>query len=200
MHALDDVLDLDLQQDRLLSLACELIDALLQRGDLVWMLGGEVVRFGRVVGDVVELLQTQSIEPALAASIAASHSGDLLKLKVKSRLQRVGREMKLVVHNADDQRQADPGLLRILARAHDFQERLMQDPDLTVPAIASQERLTIGYLSRLLRLPTLAPDITTAIINGTHPPQLSAKQLVRLALSLPTDWAEQRKMLRFQER
>jgi site-specific DNA recombinase len=108
--------------------------------------------------------------------------------------------MKLVVHNADDQRQADRGLLRILARAHDFQERLMQDPDLTVPAIASQERLTIGYLSRLLRLPTLAPDITTAIINGKHPPQLSAKQLMRLALSLPTDWAEQRKMLRFQER
>jgi site-specific DNA recombinase len=149
---------------------------------------------------VRKLLQTQSIEPALAAPIAASHSGDLLKLEVKARLQRVGREMKLVVHNADDQRQADRGLLRILARAHDFQERLMQDPDLTVPAIASQERLTIGYLSRLLRLPTLAPDITTAIINGKHPPQLSAKQLMRLALSLPTDWAEQRKMLRFQER
>jgi site-specific DNA recombinase len=55
--------------------------------------------------------------------------------------------MKLVVHDADDRRRADPGLLRIIARAHDFQERLMQDPDLTVPSIASQERLTIGYLS-----------------------------------------------------
>jgi uncharacterized protein YeaO (DUF488 family) len=72
-----------------------------------------------------------------------------------------------------------------------------QDPDLTVPAIASQERLTIGYLSRLLRLPTLAPDITTAIINSKHPAQLSAKQLMRLALRLPTDWAEQRKILGF---
>jgi site-specific DNA recombinase len=133
----------------------------------------------------------------LAASIAASHSCGLLKLRVKARLQRVGREMKLAGHNADDQRQADPGLLRIIARAHDFQERLMQDPDLTIPAIANQERLTIGYLSRLLRLPTLAPDITTAIINGEHPPQLSAKQLMRLAPRLPTDWAEQRKMLGF---
>ena len=47
--------------------------------------------------------------------------------------------------------------------------RQIQDPDLTVPAIASQERLTIGYLSRLLRLPSLAPDIVTAIINGKHP-------------------------------
>jgi site-specific DNA recombinase len=85
----------------------------------------------------------------------------------------------LVVHNADDKAQADPGLLRIIARAHDFQERLMQYPDLTVPGIVSQERLTIGYLSRLLRLPTLAPDITTAVINGKHPPQLSAMQLMR---------------------
>jgi hypothetical protein len=31
-------------------------------------------------------------------------------------------------------------------------------PNLTVPAIASQERLPIGYLSRLLRIPSLAPN------------------------------------------
>jgi site-specific DNA recombinase len=118
---------------------------------------------------------------------------------VKARLQRVGHEMKLVVHNAEDRAAADPGLLRIVARAHDFQERLMQDPDLTVPAIASQERLTIGYLSRLLRLPSLAPDIVTAIINGKQPPELIAKRLMRLAPKIPTDWSAQRKLLGFQE-
>jgi hypothetical protein len=67
-----------------------------------------------------------------------------------------------------------------------------------VPAIASQERLTIGYLSRLLRLPSLAPDVVTAIINGKHPVELSAKRLMRLAPKLPTDWNEQRKLLGFQ--
>jgi len=106
--------------------------------------------------------------------------------------------MKLVVHNTNDRATADAGLLRIIARAHDFQERLMQNSELTVPAIAIQEQLTIGYLSRLLRLPSLAPDIVTAIINGKHPPQLSANRLMRLALKLPTDWAEQRKLLAFQ--
>jgi hypothetical protein len=144
-----------------------------------------------------ELIQARSLEPFLADPAPTSHPGDILKLKVKARLQRVGREMKLVVHNAEDRAAADPGLLRIVARAHDFQERLLQDPDLTVPAIASQERLTIGYLSRLLRLPSLAPDIVTAIINGKHPPELSAKRLMRLALKIPTDWAEQRKLLGF---
>jgi site-specific DNA recombinase len=146
-----------------------------------------------------DLLQARSLDLSLADPAPASDPGDLLKLKVKARLQRVGREMKLVVHNAEDRAAPDPSLLRIVARALDFQERLIQDPDLTVPAIASQERLTIGYLSRLLRLRSLAPDIVTAIINGKHPLALSAKRLMRLALKLPTDWAEQRKLLGFQE-
>jgi site-specific DNA recombinase len=146
-----------------------------------------------------DLIKARSLEPFLANPTRASLPGDILKLKVKARLQRVGREMKLVVHNAEDRAAADPGLLRIVARAHDFQERLIQDPDLTVPAIVSRERLTIGYLSRLLRLPSLAPDIVTAIINGKHPLELSAKRLMRLVLKLPTDWPAQRKLLGFQE-
>jgi site-specific DNA recombinase len=145
-----------------------------------------------------DLLQSKSIKQSLTAPAPGSPSGQLLQLNVEARLQRVGREMKLVVHNTNDRTTADAGLLRIIARAHDFQERLMQNSELTVTAIASQEQLTIGYLSRLLRLPSLAPDIVTAIINGKHPPQLSAKRLMRLALKLPTDWAEQRKLLGFQ--
>ncbi|WP_372929252.1 recombinase family protein [Methyloceanibacter sp.] len=140
-----------------------------------------------------------ALEPTWTAPSAQSHDSDALRLTVEATLQRVGREMKLVVHGAEHQAKADPGLLRIIARAHDFQDRLMQNSDLTVPAIAVQEQLTIGYLSRLLRLPSLAPDIVTAIINGKHPPQLSAKRLMRLALKLPTDWAEQRKLLGFSE-
>jgi site-specific DNA recombinase len=148
---------------------------------------------------LLALLQTQSPKSSMAAPAPRNHAGDIVRLTVEACLQRVGREMKLVVHTAENQAEADPGLLRIIARAHDFQERLIQNPDLTVPAIASQVRLTIGYLSRLLRLPSLAPDIIAAIINGKHPPQLSAKRLMRLALKLPTDWPEQRKLLGFRE-
>ena len=106
----------------------------------------------------------------------------------------------MLVENADGRTSADPGLLRVVARAHDFQERLARDPDLTVPALANQERLSIGYLSRLPRLPTLAADIITAIINGKNPPQLTAKKLMRLTAHIPVDWTEQRKLLGFQER
>jgi site-specific DNA recombinase len=115
-----------------------------------------------------------------------------------ARLQRVGREMRMLIENTDEQTTADPGLLRIIARAHDMHARLMQNTDLTLHVIASQERVSPGYVSRLLRLPSLAPDIITAIINGKNPPQLTAKKLMRLALQIPVDWTEQRKLLGFQ--
>jgi site-specific DNA recombinase len=115
-----------------------------------------------------------------------------------ARLQRVGREMRMLVENSEDQTTADPGLLRIIARAHDIQARLTQNTDLTLHSIASQEHVSPGYVSRLLRLPSLAPDIITAIINGKNPPQLTAKKLMRLTLQIPIDWTEQRKLLGFQ--
>ena len=61
------------------------------------------------------------------------------------------------VENSDDQPTPDPGLLRIIARAHDIQARLMQNTDLTVHVIASQERVSEGY--RLS--PSLVDELTT---------------------------------------
>jgi hypothetical protein len=89
------------------------------------------------------------------------------------------------------------GLLRIVARAHDLQARLAQNTKLTVHDIAREERVTAAYIYALLRLPWLAPDITTAIVNGRQPPQLNAKKLMRLTAHLPADWAEQRALLGF---
>ena len=76
----------------------------------------------------------------------------------------------------------------------------MQKSGLTLHAIASQEHVTPGYVSRLLRLSSLAPDIITAIVNGKNPPQLTAKKLIRLALEIPVDWTAQRKLLGFHGR
>jgi site-specific DNA recombinase len=150
---------------------------------------------------LVELLHTQSTGPTTQGRKSDKESEeDILTLKVKARLQRVGREMRMLVENAHDQTLADPGLLRIIARAHDIQSRLMQSTDIPLHAIASQERVTPGYVSRLLRLPLLAPDIVTAIVNGKNPPQLTAKKLMRQVLELPVDWTEQRKLLGFHHR
>jgi hypothetical protein len=77
------------------------------------------------------------------------------------------------------------------------QGRLSQNTDLTVHDIAREERVTAACIYMLLRLPWLAPDITTAIVNGRQPQQLSAKTLMRKASRLPADWTEQRTLLGF---
>ena len=87
--------------------------------------------------------------------------------------------MRMLVENSDDHRAADPSLLRIIARAHDAQDRLIQNCGLTVQDIAREERVSAAYIYTLLRLHWLAPDITTAIVNGQQPPQLNAMTLMR---------------------
>jgi site-specific DNA recombinase len=121
--------------------------------------------------------------------------GDFLTLTVPSNLKRAGREMRMLIENADEQRSADPSLLRILARAHDVRARLIQNPTLSVHDVAKEEQVSAAYLYTLLRLPWLAPDITRAIINGRSLPQLTAQRLKRLTPRLPAHWAEQRKLL-----
>ena len=101
------------------------------------------------------------------------------------------------VENANDQTAADPSLLKIIARAHHIQARLIHNTKLTMNDIAREERVSAAYIYSLLRLPWLAPGITTAIINGRKPPQLTAKTLMRLTPRLPAGWAEQRKLLGF---
>jgi hypothetical protein len=98
-------------------------------------------------GCLVDLLSAQPFEATTLGGKSDKESEQVLTLMVMARLQRVGREMRMLVENTDDQTMADPGLLRIVARAHDIQERLMQNNDLTVHGIASQERVSANCLS-----------------------------------------------------
>jgi DNA invertase Pin-like site-specific DNA recombinase len=122
---------------------------------------------------------------------------NIVSLTAPIQLARVGREMKLLVEDSDDNRPPDLSLLRVITRAHDVQRRLAENTSLTVHDIARAERVTSDYLYILLRLRWLAPDIITAIVNGRQPRQLSAMRLMRLTAQLPADWSAQRALLGF---
>jgi site-specific DNA recombinase len=122
---------------------------------------------------------------------------DALTLTAPARLKRAGREMRMVVESANEAPAADPSLLKMLARAHDIQARLMQNPQLSVHDIAREGHVTPAYVFALLRLPWLAPDITTAIVNGRQRAQLNATKLMRLTARMPVGWDEQRILLGF---
>jgi site-specific DNA recombinase len=148
-------------------------------------------------GRLAELLSGQSIDLTRQDQRLDRKSDDIVTLTVPARLKRVGREMRMLVENAHDQKAANQSLLRIIARAHDIQRRLSQNTKLTVHDIAREEHVTAAYLYTLLRLPWLAPDITTAIVNGRQPHQFNAMTLMRKASRLPAEWAKQRALLGF---
>jgi site-specific DNA recombinase len=142
------------------------------------------------------LLAEQPIDPSMHGQKMDRDSDDIVTLTTPAQIKRVGREMRVLFENSDDQT-ADPSLLRIIARAHDIQARLNQNAKLTVHDIAREERVSAAYIYNLLRLPWLAPDITTAIVHGRQPRQLNAKTLMRQASRLPAVWGEQRTQLGF---
>ena len=66
----------------------------------------------------------------------------------------------------------------------------------TVVEIAKAEALDDGEISRVLPLAFLAPDIVEAILDGTQPFNLTARNLKHLK-PLPTSWTKQRQILGF---
>ena len=62
--------------------------------------------------------------------------------------------------------------------------------DATVTEIAARERINASYVSRVLRLTLLAPEIVEAILNGL---QASEMTLPALMGPFPLEWGEQRR-------
>ena len=100
----------------------------------------------------------------------------------------------MVLDDGSEPANVNPVLVRLLVRAHAIRARLLQEPSLTLREIAADEAVSSSYVSRLVRLAFLAPDIVTAILTGRHPPQLTANRLME-DTRLPLDWRAQRELL-----
>jgi hypothetical protein len=77
----------------------------------------------------------------------------------------------------------------LIARAHRWQQLLLQGAYATIEELAEAEPINPSYVRRLMRLACLAPEITEAILEGQHPSHLTAKELLA---PFPLDWAGQR--------
>lgn len=110
-------------------------------------------------------------------------------LSIPATLQRAGHELRFVIVGDARTPDPDPALLRLLAWAHGIRDRLFTEEGLTIEEVATQEKLTPSYITRLLRLTFLAPDLLTSIF--AQPLDLTAARLMA-DTRLPLDWQEQR--------
>jgi site-specific DNA recombinase len=114
-------------------------------------------------------------------------------------LRRAGKEVRMVIDHTDPfapPPKPDRALIRLVVRAHRFHELLVKHKGGKFGDLAKGEKLHRSYFSQLLRLAYLAPDITTAILDGHQPQGLTVTQLIERA-DLPMSWREQRRTLGF---
>ena len=88
--------------------------------------------------------------------------------------------------------QPDGTLIKALARAWRWQRMLDDGECASVSDIGEAEGIDKGYVSRVLRLALLAPDIMEAIMEGRTD---QALMLERLGRAMPPDREEQRARL-----
>lgn len=84
-------------------------------------------------------------------------------------------------------------MMALLARARDWYERLTLKGQ-SIGQIAEQEQVKSYFVSRIVQLALLAPDIVQALEQGEYPVELNATKLTRM-VPLPMDWEEQRALL-----
>ena len=85
--------------------------------------------------------------------------------------------------------QADSAMVKAIARGFRWREMLETGEYATVGEIAAHEQINESYVSRLLRLTLLAPDIVESITDGRHSPAMTLATLMR---RLPVSWDKQR--------
>jgi len=82
----------------------------------------------------------------------------------------------------------DNVLVKAIARAFRWRKLLETGAYTTIGDLAAAERINPSYVSRMLRLTLLAPDIVEAILSGRQP---AAMTLALLTKPFPVEWARQ---------
>ncbi|SEG32312.1 hypothetical protein [Jhaorihella thermophila] len=114
---------------------------------------------------------------------------DTIVLHVPFRLvKRGGRKEVQLPDGAPVQRRTDSTLVKALARAFRWKRMLESGEFNTINELAEREGIAPSYMTRVLRLTLLAPDIVEAILNGQQGPEVT---LGRLLKGFSIEWASQ---------
>ncbi len=86
----------------------------------------------------------------------------------------------------------DGALVKAVVRAHRWRHMLEGGEYSSSAELAKAEKVNDSYLSRILRLTLIAPDIIEAILSGRQPRSLQLDDLLK---PLPAAWEQQRSEL-----
>lgn len=110
----------------------------------------------------------------------------VIPLRVK---QRGGRKAMVTPGVLALERRQDITLIKAVARAFRWRRMLESGQFATIKDLAAAEKINPSYVSRVLRLTLLAPDIVEAILDGQQAEGVTFPILIR---GVPFEWARQR--------
>ena len=103
-------------------------------------------------------------------------------------VRRGGRKEMQLPAGAPSQRKTDNTMIKALARAFRWKRMLESGEFATIAELAKREGIAPSYMTRVLRLTLLAPDLVDAILDGTHGPKVT---LARMLEPIPVEWQMQ---------
>jgi hypothetical protein len=114
---------------------------------------------------------------------------ETLTLHVPFRIvKRGGRKEMHVPKGAAHPRRTDSALVKALARAFRWKRMLESGEFTTIAEMAEREGIAPSYMTRVLRLTVLAPDIVEAILDGRQGREVT---LARVLEPFPMEWHQQ---------
>lgn len=105
-------------------------------------------------------------------------------------VKRGGRKEMQMPEGSTQPRRTDNTLVKALARAFRWKRMLETGGFTTIAELAEHEGIAPSYMTRVLRLTLLAPDIVEAILDGKQEPEVT---LARLIGGIPEEWESQLK-------
>lgn len=114
---------------------------------------------------------------------------DTVTLHVPFRVvKRGGRKEMQLPEGVQQSRRTDNTLVKALARAFRWKHMLDSGEFATIGELAEHEGIAPSYMTRVLRLTLLAPDIVEAILDGKQGPEVTLAQMLA---PFPSNWNEQ---------
>ena len=126
------------------------------------------------------------------ARLSADGKTIIVKIPMKFR-RRGGRKLIIAPDGGDawmpSKPRRDDTLIKALARAHRWKRKLESGEHNSIAELAKAKKINKSYLSRILRLTLLAPDIVESILDGCQPKGLALADFME---PFPVEWERQR--------
>ena len=113
---------------------------------------------------------------------------DTVTVSIPFRVAKRGGRKEVQLPPGTNNRNPDYTLIKAVARAYRWRKMLEDGEIGTIAELAAQEKISPSYLTRVMRLTLLAPDIIEAILDG-NPPSVGMTELLDPMTPI---WAEQR--------